>query len=121
MENVFGNLPAEVQWNIIKYMRHPVADVFQGVVLKAFDREITMKRWDINYDIQRNPGHHYITRDCQKRLDRLNRYSLYDFFKNDKSDIKWHDKWFLDRDDDDNDVLGLATNTSLGISDVQLE
>ena len=31
MENVLGNLPGEIQWNIIKYMRHPVADVFLRV------------------------------------------------------------------------------------------
>jgi hypothetical protein len=31
MENVLGHLPGEIQWNIIKYMRHPVADVFLRV------------------------------------------------------------------------------------------
>ena len=26
---IIANLPIEIQWNIIKYMRHPVAEVFK--------------------------------------------------------------------------------------------
>ena len=31
MEHVLAKLPGEIQWHIIKYMRHPVADVFLKV------------------------------------------------------------------------------------------
>ena len=29
MENIMENLPSEVHWNIVKFMRHPVAEVFK--------------------------------------------------------------------------------------------
>lgn len=28
MENVLGNLPGPLHWHVIKYLRHPVVDVF---------------------------------------------------------------------------------------------
>jgi hypothetical protein len=30
MEHVLGNLPPEVHWSIMKYMRHPVAELFHN-------------------------------------------------------------------------------------------
>ena len=39
------NLPIEIQWNIMKFMRHPIADVFQGVVMEAYERDVFMKEW----------------------------------------------------------------------------
>ena len=36
MENVLGNLPGEIQWNIIKFMRHPMADAFHMISHEYF-------------------------------------------------------------------------------------
>ncbi len=35
-EKYIGNLPDEVQWNIIKYMKHPIADVFNMIKEKYY-------------------------------------------------------------------------------------
>ena len=50
---IMENLPIELQWIIMKFVRHPVADVFHDVVLQAYDREVYLKRWDIKYDLDR--------------------------------------------------------------------
>ena len=91
------NLPIEIQWNIIKFMRHPVADVFQDVVMKAYERDVFMTEWDITYDLKRDPDNVRLQAQTNKRLKKLKAYSLYDFFKQDKYSLKFYDKHPGDR------------------------
>ncbi len=92
-------LPSEVHWKIMTFMRHPVAEVFHHVVVKAFTRELDVMRWDISYD----------SKHCDLRW--FERCTLYDFFKENKHDIKSYDKLYNatsskdDGDDDDDDGL----------------
>ncbi len=91
------NLPSEIQWNIMKFMRHPVADVFQDVVMEAYERDVYMEKWSINYDLKRYPDNIRIQAKYKKKLINLKTYSLYDFFKQDKYDLKFHDKVMYDK------------------------
>ena len=88
------NLPIELQWNIMKFLRHPIADVFQGVVMEAYERDVFMKEWDINYDLKRYPDNPVLQATYYKSLENLKACSLYDFFKLDTYDLKLHDKCY---------------------------
>ncbi len=85
------NLPIELQWNIMKFMRHPIADVVQDVVMEAYAHDMYMKEWDINYELNRQPNNAFIQAKYQKRLKNLSAYSLYDFFKQDKYRLQFYD------------------------------
>ena len=91
------NLPIELQWNIMKFMRHPIADVFQCVVMEAYERDVFMKEWDNNYELKRQPDNTFIQAKYNKRLENLKVYSLYDFFKQDRYSLKFYDKHPADR------------------------
>ena len=43
------NLPSEIQWNIIKYMRHPVADAFLNAEQVKEAMELAKCNVDFNY------------------------------------------------------------------------
>ena len=90
------HLSIELQWNIMKFVRHPVADVFHDVVLQAYDREVYLKRWDIKYDLDRDPYNSFVQAMYQKKLKNINAYSLYKFFKQDKYALKFWDKSYIE-------------------------
>ena len=94
------NLPVDLQWNIMKFVRHPVSDVFHDVVLKYFERDVYLRRWDIKYDLDRDPYNSFVQARYQKKLKNINAYSLYDFFKQDKYALKFWDKCYLEDCDD---------------------
>ncbi len=91
------NLPSEIQWNIIKFLRHPIADVFQDIVMAAYERDVYMEEWGINYELKRHPDNIRIQAKYNKRLEKLKAYSLYDLFKQDKYDLKFFDKVRYDK------------------------
>ena len=90
------NLPIELQWIIMKFVRHPVADVFHDVVLQAYDREVYLMGWDIKYDLDRDPYNSFVQAMYQKKLKNINAYSLYKFFKQDKYALKFWDKSYIE-------------------------
>ena len=97
------NLPSEIQWNIMKFMRHPIAYVFQDVVMKAYAQDVLMRKWDINYELKRHPDNLFMQTTYNKELKNLKAYSLYDFFKQDKYDLKFYDKVKSNSNDDDSE------------------
>ena len=76
----------------MKLMRHPIADVFHGVVLASFERDVFMKEWDIIYEMKRHPDNSFMQAKYNKRLVKLKVYTLYDFFKQDKYSLKFYDE-----------------------------
>ena len=93
---IMENLPIELQWIIMKFVRHPVADVFHDVVLQAYDREVYLMGWDIKYDLDRDPYNSFVQAMYQKKLKNINAYSLYKFFKQDKYALKFWDKSYIE-------------------------
>jgi hypothetical protein len=80
MENKIQNLPNEIQWHIMKFTRHPVADVFRAVVLNSFVDALKMKRFSIGaLDLQSSGGR--ILYEKRKVVAGLNPKSLEDMLK----------------------------------------
>ena len=89
-------LPMELEWNIMKFMRHPTADLFNYIVLKNLESYKAVELIGLDRDFERHRGNDGMEQLLTKKAKRMRKLTTYKYFQKNLDDIKFWDKIYIE-------------------------